>query len=75
MVTKLHDGTLIRIRPIRPSDKHALAAGLARLSDETIRRRFLTSKPQFSKAELRYLTEVDGDHHVALVGELLDAPG
>ena len=55
------------IRPIEPDDKARLAEGLRRLSNETIRRRFLAAKPRFTQAELRYLTEVDGVNHIALV--------
>ncbi len=58
------------IRPIEPGDKEALVEGLRRLSDESIRRRFLAAKPRFTAAELRYLTEVDGRNHIALVAEL-----
>ena len=57
------------IRPIRADDKRMLAEGLRRLSDESVQRRFLTPKRSFSRAELRYLTEVDGRDHVALVAE------
>ena len=57
----------VRIRPIRPEDKALLKWGLAQLSDATIQRRFLTPKPRFTAGELRYLTEVDGHDHVALV--------
>jgi RimJ/RimL family protein N-acetyltransferase len=57
----------VRIRPIRPEDKALLKWGLAHLSQETIQRRFLTPKPSFTERELRYLTEVDGHDHVALV--------
>jgi GNAT superfamily N-acetyltransferase len=57
------------IRPIRPEDKGMLADGLRRLSPESAQRRFLTPKRSFSRAELRYLTEVDGRNHVALVAE------
>ena len=46
-----------------------LTDGLRRLSDESVQRRFLTPKRSFSRAELRYLTEVDGRDHVALVAE------
>jgi RimJ/RimL family protein N-acetyltransferase len=63
----LRDGTRVRLRPIQPSDAALLSAGLARLSPESARRRFLTPKPRFSSAELRYLTEVDQIDHVALV--------
>ena len=58
------------IRPIEPGDKEALVEGLRRLSDESIRRRFLAAKPRLTAAELRYLTEVDGHNHIALVAEL-----
>jgi RimJ/RimL family protein N-acetyltransferase len=57
----------LRIRPIQPEDKALLKWGLAHLSDATIQRRFLSPKPKFTAAELRYLTEVDGHDHVALV--------
>ena len=57
------------IRPIRADDKFMLAEGLRRLSPESVQRRFLTPKRSFSRAELRYLTEVDGRDHVALVVE------
>jgi RimJ/RimL family protein N-acetyltransferase len=46
-----------------------LEDGLRQLSDESVHRRFLTPKRGFSRSELRYLTEVDGRDHVALVVE------
>lgn len=64
----------MRIRPIEPGDKARLAAGLRRLSDETIRRRFLAAKPRFSSTELRYLTEIDGVNHIALAAVLDEDP-
>jgi RimJ/RimL family protein N-acetyltransferase len=75
MLVSLTDGTRVRVRPIRPDDKPLLEDGLSRLSLESIRRRFLSPKPRFSAAELRYLTEVDGVDHVALVAVLEAAPG
>jgi RimJ/RimL family protein N-acetyltransferase len=71
---RLHDGTRVILRPIRPSDAALLAAGLARLSPESARLRFLVPKPRLTLAELRYLTEVDQVDHVALVAVLADAP-
>ncbi len=71
----LKDGTPIVIRPIRPSDKAELAAGLHRLSERSVQLRFLTPKPSFSKSELRYLTEVDGRDHVAFVAVRPERPG
>jgi acetyltransferase len=61
------DDVGVHIRPIEPSDKAVLAEGLRRLSDASVRLRFLSSKPSFTAAELRYLTEVDGHDHIALV--------
>lgn len=55
------------IREIRADDKHLLAAGHARLSEETQLRRFLGSKPKLTASDLRYLTEVDGVNHYAVV--------
>ncbi len=74
MVFELGDGIRVRIRPIEPEDKERLVDGLRRLSDESIRKRFLAAKPRFTRAELRYLTEVDGVHHLALVAVLEDDP-
>ena len=62
------------IRPIEPGDKELLVNGLRQLSEESIRKRFLAAKPRFTQAELRYLTEVDGVNHIALVAVLEDDP-
>lgn len=77
MVTRhvLADGTAVAIRPIAAGDKQELQDGLHRLSDATVQRRFLVPKARFTKAELRYLTEVDGHDHAALVAELESRPG
>jgi RimJ/RimL family protein N-acetyltransferase len=68
------DDGCVHIRPIEPSDKAVLAEGLRRLSDASVRLRFLSSKPSFTAAELRYLTEVDGHDHIALVATLASDP-
>ena len=72
MLARLADGTRVVIRTIRPGDKLMLAKGLVLLSEETRRRRFLGAKPRLSRAELQYLTEVDGESHFALVAVLAD---
>ena len=71
----LRDGSRVTIRPIRPDDKAELEAGLHRLSDESVHKRFLGPKPSFTRAELRYLTELDGHDHVAFVAESPAFPG
>ena len=70
----LSDGTRLTIRPIRAADKAELSAGLGRLSPTTVHKRFLSPKTSFSAGELRYLTEVDGHQHAALVAEETDPP-
>ena len=74
MLHTLPDGTRIVLRPIEAGDKARLSLALGRLSRETIRRRFFAAKPRFSSGELRYLTEIDGHDHVALVALPADDP-
>jgi protein lysine acetyltransferase len=74
VLRRLPDGAPILIRPIRADDKRLLENGLRHLSSQSVQRRFLTPKRSFSRAELRYLTEVDGRDHVALVAEYPGAP-
>lgn len=64
---RLTDDREVVVREIRATDKLLLEAGLRALSLESVRRRFLTAKPGLSAAELRYLTEIDGFDHHALV--------
>jgi RimJ/RimL family protein N-acetyltransferase len=65
----LPDGTSLQVRPIRGDDKRGIVTGLSRLSQRSIYRRFLSPKTGFTSAELRYLTEVDGHNHAAIVIE------
>jgi GNAT superfamily N-acetyltransferase len=51
---------------IRPDDKQLLHEGFLRLSPETRYLRFHGVKTDLTDAELRYLTEIDGVHHVAI---------
>jgi RimJ/RimL family protein N-acetyltransferase len=69
VIELLPEGAPVLIRPIRADDKRLLEEGLRRLSPESVQRRFLSPKRSFSRTELRYLTEVDGRNHVALVVE------
>jgi GNAT superfamily N-acetyltransferase len=65
----LQNGKPVLIRPIRADDKQLLQEGLQHLSQQSIERRFLALKKRFTSSELRYLTEVDGWDHLALVVE------
>ncbi len=63
----LRDGTHVRLRHIRPEDAGELKRGLERLSPESRYRRFLGSVGVLSDELIRYLTNVDGHDHVAIV--------
>ncbi len=60
----------IRLRPIRSDDKAALVSFHERLSDDTRYRRYHAAKGSLTGSDLRYLTEIDGHRHVALVAEV-----
>jgi GNAT superfamily N-acetyltransferase len=62
----LKNGTTVRLRPILPSDKERLRAGLLALSPESQYLRFFTAKPRLTDAELAYFTELDGWDHFAI---------
>ena len=55
------------VRPIRPDDRELIRDAVAYTSPETYYQRFHAYKRSFSDPELTYLTEVDGDEHVALI--------
>jgi GNAT superfamily N-acetyltransferase len=63
---QLRDGSRVRLARVTPADAPVIEEGFARLSEESRRLRFLTAKPSLSKAELEYLTQVDGHDHEAL---------
>lgn len=56
----------MEVRRLRPADAPALAQAFERLSEESRRLRFISSKDHLSQRELRYLTDVDGHRHEAL---------
>jgi GNAT superfamily N-acetyltransferase len=62
----LRDGTHVELRLVRPSDKPLFTEGFSRLSPASRYLRFFTSKESLTEGELRYLTEVDGEDHLAI---------
>lgn len=70
----LHSDREVIIRPIRSDDGPRLQAAYERLSPQSRYQRFLTSKPRLTQADTRYLVEVDGSDHVALVATLSSDP-
>jgi GNAT superfamily N-acetyltransferase len=70
----LRDGSRVRLRPIRSSDKVQLRAGFERLGPQSRYQRFLVPLDQLTEAVVEYLTEVDHHDHEAIVA-LDDATG
>lgn len=62
----LTDGTRIHMRLVRADDKALMREAWDRVSSESRYRRFLCAKSALSDAELRYLTELDNENHVAI---------
>ena len=75
LATGAASGAAIAIRPIRADDGERLQASHARLSPESRYRRFLSAKPHLSGSDARYLVEIDGCDHVALVATLPELEG
>jgi hypothetical protein len=63
----LRNGQRVEIRSQRPLDRKDLEAALARMSDESLRRRFFGAKRHFSEEEAEYFLDIDFVNHVALV--------
>lgn len=68
----LRDGTVVTIRPVLPSDREAITAGYAELSERSKRRRFVSPPTRLSPSLLDYLTELDYDERFALGAHLRD---
>lgn len=69
-VEHLRDGRAIEIRAIRLDDRARMLAAVGRTSAQSLRRRFFTSKKEFSEQELAFFLDIDFDNHVALVAQI-----
>jgi GNAT superfamily N-acetyltransferase len=65
---ELRDGTRIVVRPIRPADGDLLAQLHARLSPDSVYRRYFGVKPVLGPAEIRRFTVIAEEWRFALVG-------
>ncbi len=61
----LRDGTSLSVRPLRPSDRHLVAAGFDSLSQESRYRRFMTPTSRLTHRQLDYFTHLDHIDHFA----------
>jgi RimJ/RimL family protein N-acetyltransferase len=74
MFIRAKDGTQLYVRHVRPSDSDLIAKAWLELSPRSQYRRFLAPKPVLTNSDLRYLTEIDGHDHVALIALRLHEP-
>ena len=68
----LRDGRPSLVRAIRPDDKQRLLDGFHRLKGKSVYFRFFSAKKELTEKELRYYTEVDFEHHVAIVSTIIN---
>ncbi len=71
----LRNGSRLEVRPIRPDDADALVALHARLSADTIYRRYFGARPHLAAADVERFTRVDGRYRFALVADPGERPG
>ena len=71
----LKDGTLLRMRALRPDDKSLLQAFFGRLSPTSIHYRVFAGHGSLTAKELAYLTELDPSVHVALAATVVRDDG
>jgi RimJ/RimL family protein N-acetyltransferase len=71
----LRDGRRVRIRPVTPADKARIVNAMDAMSPQTRYLRFHAVRNGFTDRELRHLTELDYEHHVAWGAIAEDEPG
>jgi len=74
-VVTLGNGAQVRIRPLTPEDAGRLQEGLAHMSPESRRQRFLMAVDRLTPKQLEYLTHPDLVDHLALGMEVLPEDG
>jgi RimJ/RimL family protein N-acetyltransferase len=71
----LRDGRRVRLRPVTVADAPKLIEAMGRMSERSRYYRFGAHVDQLSDEQVRYLTDLDYDRHVAWAAEWLDEPG
>lgn len=66
LLVRLPGELVVRLGPVTPADRGRIRRALAELSDQSRYLRFFTTFEGFSDQQLRYLTDVDQTHHLAL---------
>jgi len=66
----LADGTLVQLRPIHPLDAEQALPFRKKLSEDTIRDRFLGYVPRHTQALVDRLTKIDYENEMAIIAEI-----
>jgi RimJ/RimL family protein N-acetyltransferase len=74
MFIRASDGSQLYVRHVKPADRDLIEKAWLLLTEESQRKRFLAPKPRLTSSDLRYLTEIDGHDHVALIAVRLNEP-
>ncbi|MBN1481794.1 GNAT family N-acetyltransferase [candidate division KSB1 bacterium] len=64
----LRDGTEIFFRPVKPTDESAISEMLYSLSEESVRKRYMTRTVAFPHKDVQQLANVDYQNTLAIVG-------
>jgi RimJ/RimL family protein N-acetyltransferase len=67
IIETLRNGRRVEIRAQRPQDREDLEAAIARMSDESLYRRFFGARRHFSEKEAEYFLNINFVDQVALV--------
>jgi GNAT superfamily N-acetyltransferase len=67
VVERLRNGRQVEIRALQPADQPEFLAAVARISDQSLYRRFFGLRRSFSEKEVGFFLNVDFVSHVALV--------
>lgn len=70
--TQLKDGSLVQLRPIHPTDGASAKVFRKKVSDESVRDRFLGYIPSVSQKLIDRLTKIDYDSEMAIIAECVD---
>jgi GNAT superfamily N-acetyltransferase len=69
----LRNGRPIEVRALRPTDETGLRAAVGRSSAQSLYRRFMGAKRDFSEKERDFFLNIDFVNHVALVATIKEA--
>ena len=71
----LRDGTEIFLRPVKPTDESAISEMLYSLSEESVRKRYMTRTVAFPHKDVQQLANVDYQNTLAIVGVVPSVAG